>query len=203
MSLSGDSFDVTLENGQPLIKVEGKLFSVLAQRKTVRDMQGNHLFDIEKEVMHVHTTFALKDPNGNKFMEVKSSIKRMLTPFPSFWFHNLKLTLFAVLHSPPHRLQDNGDFYQPADGPAADAPDEGPLHGHDLRDCAPGVGRRRRAHQTQGVQHARSVRTADVPRHRCARRRHGPDRRPVHLHGREEGERRELNLLNECFDTQD
>ena len=91
MSLSGDSFDVTLENGQPLIKVEGKLFSVLAQRKTVRDMQGNHLFDIEKEVMHVHTTFALKDPNGNKFMEVKSSIKRM-SYLPLFWFFFFRFT---------------------------------------------------------------------------------------------------------------
>ncbi|KAF4340873.1 LURP-one-related 10 [Fusarium beomiforme] len=74
MSLTGDSFDIKLANGQPILKVEGKVMSI-SGRKKVFDMNGNHLFSIVKEHLHIHTTFAVEDPQGVKLMEVKSSFK--------------------------------------------------------------------------------------------------------------------------------
>lgn len=71
LSLTGDSFSIKLANGTPLFQVEGKVMSI-SGRKTFRDMAGNHLFDICKEHFHIHTTFAVKDPNDQKIMEVKS-----------------------------------------------------------------------------------------------------------------------------------
>ncbi|KAF9770173.1 hypothetical protein IL306_012312 [Fusarium sp. DS 682] len=73
MSLTGDSFDIKLANGQPIFKVEGKVMSI-SGRKKVFDMNGNHLFSIVKEHLHIHTTFAVEDPQGVKLMEVKSII---------------------------------------------------------------------------------------------------------------------------------
>lgn len=75
LSLTGDSFSIKLANGTPILQVEGKVFS-LGGRKKVRDMAGNHLFDIKKEHLHIHTTFAILDPQGTKIMEVKSSFAR-------------------------------------------------------------------------------------------------------------------------------
>jgi len=75
MSLTGDSFSIKKANGEPILQVEGKVFS-LGGRKKVRDMAGNHLFDIKKELMHIHTTFAIERPGGEKIMEVKSSFQR-------------------------------------------------------------------------------------------------------------------------------
>lgn len=80
MSLTGDSFDIKLANGQPILKVEGKVMSI-SGRKKVFDMQGNHLFSIVKELLHIHATYAVEDPQGVKIMEVKSSFKRK-SPFP-------------------------------------------------------------------------------------------------------------------------
>ncbi|KAG5663261.1 hypothetical protein KAF25_001197 [Fusarium avenaceum] len=74
MSLTGDSFDIKLANGQPILKVEGKVMSI-SGRKKVFDMNGNHLFSIAKEHLHIHTTYAVEDPNGVKIMEVKNSFK--------------------------------------------------------------------------------------------------------------------------------
>jgi uncharacterized protein YxjI len=71
LSLTGDSFSIKLANGTPLFQVEGKVMSI-SGRKTLRDMAGNHLFDIQKEHLHIHTTFAIKDPQDRKIMEVKS-----------------------------------------------------------------------------------------------------------------------------------
>ncbi|KAF2464460.1 uncharacterized protein BDR25DRAFT_307181 [Lindgomyces ingoldianus] len=71
LSLTGDSFSIKLANGTPILQVEGKILSI-SGRKTVRDMQGKHLFDIVKEHFHIHTTFAVKDPSDRKIMEVKS-----------------------------------------------------------------------------------------------------------------------------------
>lgn len=76
MSLTGDSFDIKLINGQPIFKIKGRKMSV-SGRKTVTDMQENHLFDIVKELMHIHTTFAAENPAGEKILEVKSSFKLM------------------------------------------------------------------------------------------------------------------------------
>jgi uncharacterized protein YxjI len=74
MSLTGDSFDIKLANGQPILKVEGKVMSI-SGRKKVYDMNGNHLFSIAKEHLHIHATYAVEDPNGVKIMEVKNSFK--------------------------------------------------------------------------------------------------------------------------------
>lgn len=74
LSLSGDSFDVLLANGQPLLKVKGKFFT-LGSRKSVYDTNGTHLFDIYRELMHLHTTYVLEDPKGNKFFELKNNIQ--------------------------------------------------------------------------------------------------------------------------------
>ncbi|KAF4970757.1 hypothetical protein FSARC_2270 [Fusarium sarcochroum] len=76
LSLTGDSFDIKLANGQPILKVEGKVMSI-SGRKKVFDMQGNHLFSIVKELLHIHATYAVEDPQGQKLMEVKNSFKLM------------------------------------------------------------------------------------------------------------------------------
>lgn len=75
MSLSGDSFEIKLMNGQPIFRVQGKVMSI-SDRKSVYDMANNHLFDIVKEHFHIHSTYACEDPKGNKFFEVKSGFKR-------------------------------------------------------------------------------------------------------------------------------
>lgn len=74
LSLTGDSFSIKMEDGTPILQVEGKVMSI-SGRKKVSDMAGNHLFDIIKEHLHIHTTFAVEDPKGQKLMEVKSSFK--------------------------------------------------------------------------------------------------------------------------------
>ena len=75
LSLTGDSFDIKLMNGQPIFRVQGKVMSI-SGRKSVFDMANNHLFDIVKEHFHLHSTYACEDPKGNKFFEVKSGFKR-------------------------------------------------------------------------------------------------------------------------------
>lgn len=72
MSLSGDSFEIKLASGQPVLQVRGSVMSI-SGRKSVYDMANTHLFDIVKEHLHVHTTFAAKDPQGKKFLEVRNS----------------------------------------------------------------------------------------------------------------------------------
>ncbi|KAF2651216.1 hypothetical protein K491DRAFT_682318 [Lophiostoma macrostomum CBS 122681] len=74
LSITGDSFSIKTVGGIPLFQVEGKVMS-LSGRKKVRDMQGNHLFDICKEHFHIHTTFAIKGPDDKKIMQVKSKFK--------------------------------------------------------------------------------------------------------------------------------
>lgn len=81
MSLTGDSFSIKLANGTPLFQVEGRVMSI-SGRKTVRDMAGNHMFDIVREHLHIHTTFAIENPQGQKIMEVKSKFQRE-SPFHS------------------------------------------------------------------------------------------------------------------------
>ena len=74
LSLTGDSFSIKTADGTPILQVEGKLMSI-SGRKKVSDMAGNHLFDIVKEHFHIHTTYAVEDPQGQKLMEVKNSFK--------------------------------------------------------------------------------------------------------------------------------
>lgn len=79
MSLTGDSFEIKMANGQPILRVEGKVMSI-SGRKSVYDMSNNHLFDIVKEHLHIHSTFAIENPQKQKIMEVKSSFKRETNP---------------------------------------------------------------------------------------------------------------------------
>ncbi|CAI7653177.1 unnamed protein product [Penicillium pancosmium] len=73
-SLTGDSFEIKFDNGAPFLKVTGAWPS-FSGRKKVEDMRGNHLFDICKEHMHIHTTYVMKEPDGNTICEVKNSHK--------------------------------------------------------------------------------------------------------------------------------
>jgi uncharacterized protein YxjI len=93
MSLTGDSFEIKLASGHPLLKVQGKVMSI-SGRKTVTDMANNHLFDIVKEHLHIHTTFAAQNAQGQKILEVKSSFAcKLRTPLggtpPSLPSHQL------------------------------------------------------------------------------------------------------------------
>ncbi len=78
-SLTGDSFDVQNTSGQSILKIKGRKMSI-SGRKTVTDMNDHHLYDIVKEHMHIHSTYAAEDPNGTKILEVKSHFKRMCLP---------------------------------------------------------------------------------------------------------------------------
>ncbi|KAL3488019.1 tubby C-terminal-like domain-containing protein [Aspergillus germanicus] len=75
-SFSGDSFEIKLldDAATPLLKVDGAVFS-LSGRKRVEDMHGNHLYDLRKEHMHLHTTYVMEDAAGTKICEVRSSYK--------------------------------------------------------------------------------------------------------------------------------
>jgi hypothetical protein len=74
-----DSFDINDINGHPVLRVKGHLAS-LHGRKSVYNLRDQHLFDISKELMHIHATFAVEDPGQRKLMEVKSSFARTLLP---------------------------------------------------------------------------------------------------------------------------
>lgn len=94
LSLTGDSFDVKLANGQPIFKVKGKLMSI-SGRKAVTDTSNNHLFDIVKEHLHIHSTYAAESPDGKKILQVKSGINRA---FSSYIFDTsfINLCLFIM-----------------------------------------------------------------------------------------------------------
>lgn len=75
MSLSGDSFDITNAAGQKFMKIQGKHMT-LSGRKSVYDMNNNHLYDLVKGHFHIHSTYTAEDPQGKKILEIKSSFKR-------------------------------------------------------------------------------------------------------------------------------
>lgn len=91
LSLTGDSFDISLANGQPIFKVDGRTWSARG-KKSMYDTQGNHLMDISKEIMHIHDTYVAKDPSGNKFLEIKNSLSCKLYSF--LLFHSSKMCTF-------------------------------------------------------------------------------------------------------------
>lgn len=74
LSVSGDSFDIKLANGETLLKVHGAWVS-LSGRKKVEDAHGKHLFDIVKEHLHIHSTYAIEDAHRKKICEIKSNLK--------------------------------------------------------------------------------------------------------------------------------
>ncbi|OAA55542.1 DUF567 domain containing protein [Niveomyces insectorum RCEF 264] len=73
LSLSGDSYEIRLANGQPLLNVVGKVLTIKG-RKSVYDMGGRHLFDIRQELLHLHPTYVLVDPQGNKIFTLRNRI---------------------------------------------------------------------------------------------------------------------------------
>lgn len=84
LSLSGDSFNITLANGTPLLKVQGKVFS-FRQRKAVSDVAGNHLCTIRSKASSlIRQTYWVEDPSEKFIMEVKfSASKCMACPMPT------------------------------------------------------------------------------------------------------------------------
>lgn len=84
MSLSGGSADITLlgagpSGGAPLFRVDGKTMSLKGRRSVTDAATNAPLFDIVKEHMHLHATYAAVDPSGTKLLEVKSHFSRTLT----------------------------------------------------------------------------------------------------------------------------
>jgi len=73
LSFSGDSFEIKLLGGDPILRVHGKWLTI-SGRKKVTDANGKHLFDIVKEHLHLFTTYAAEDPHGKKILEVKSDL---------------------------------------------------------------------------------------------------------------------------------
>ncbi|CAI7669202.1 hypothetical protein PCG10_007816 [Penicillium crustosum] len=73
LSVSGDSFEIKLANGEPFLKVHGAWVS-FSGRKKVEDAHGKHLFDIVKELLHIHSTYAIEDTHRKKICEVKSNL---------------------------------------------------------------------------------------------------------------------------------
>ncbi|KAJ5884865.1 hypothetical protein N7495_009375 [Penicillium taxi] len=73
LSVTGDSFEVKNASGTTVLKVHGAWIS-LSGRKKVDDANGKHLFDIVKEHLHLHATYAIEDPHRNKVCEVKSNL---------------------------------------------------------------------------------------------------------------------------------
>jgi hypothetical protein len=83
MSLSGDSFTVTNAAGLPFLKIKGHHVTI-SGRKSVYDMQDHHLYDLVKELLHLHATYAAEDPSGKKILSVRSSFQRkqsIVSPF--------------------------------------------------------------------------------------------------------------------------
>ena len=133
LSLSGDSFDVKLASGQPIFQIKAKHMSV-SGRKSVFDMAGNHLFDLVKEHLHIHSTFAAQAPDGRKLLEVKSSLS-CEWPFPCR-FHRLSLLSFArsrftvwLTTASSDWLQSHRNVYVPQDRQHCFLEDEGELAG--------------------------------------------------------------------------
>jgi len=87
LSLSRDSFDVTNTHGIPFMKIKGRHMSI-SGRKSVYDMAGNHMYDIVKEHLHLHSTYVAEDPNKNKILTIKSSFKRECSTFQTPALHN-------------------------------------------------------------------------------------------------------------------
>lgn len=81
LSLTGDSFRVSLIDGTPLLKVQGKFFS-FRQRKEVHDMSDRHLFTIRSKASSlIRSAYWVEDPSDKFLMEVKfSASKSMETP---------------------------------------------------------------------------------------------------------------------------
>ncbi|KAI0884135.1 DUF567-domain-containing protein [Annulohypoxylon maeteangense] len=74
MSLSGNSFDITLANGQPIFKVKGESMT-LSNRMNVMDTAGNLQFCIRKKHIAIHTTYYAENAKGDEIFEVQSKFR--------------------------------------------------------------------------------------------------------------------------------
>ncbi|KAF7503100.1 hypothetical protein GJ744_004309 [Endocarpon pusillum] len=70
LSLSGDSFSIKTLDGRDMLQVKGEAFS-LSGRKTVMDMQGNHIFTIRKEHFSFPRAYYAEDAQGKRFFELQ------------------------------------------------------------------------------------------------------------------------------------
>ncbi|KAF4420236.1 DUF567 domain [Fusarium acutatum] len=100
-SFTGDDFEVRHVNGQPILKVKGKVMSV-SGRKMVYDMRGNHLFSIVREHFHFHTTYAVEDPQRTKLVNVRSSFRL---------FGSRATTTFNSIDGSAEVLEMNGSWH--------------------------------------------------------------------------------------------
>ena len=99
LSLSGDSFSIKLLSGVPLLQVKGSIMSI-SGRKSMYDMAGGHMFDIQKELLHIHATFAGVTPQGQKILEVKSKFARKFVALSfHICFHSAFFLYFRFLFS--------------------------------------------------------------------------------------------------------
>lgn len=73
LSLSGNSFDIQLANGQPIFKVKGEWS--WSDRTNVMDMTGNLLYCVRKRHLTWHTTFCVENANGEEIFEVQARTK--------------------------------------------------------------------------------------------------------------------------------
>ncbi|KAK6951623.1 hypothetical protein Daesc_006145 [Daldinia eschscholtzii] len=99
-SLSGNSFDVRLFNGQPILKVNGESLS-LSGRTNVTDVNGNFLFCIRKKHFTIHTIYYAENANGEEIFEVRSKFKLIGSKF---------IATFTSASGQQEELVMKGDF---------------------------------------------------------------------------------------------
>lgn len=68
-----DSFYITNAQGQPVLNVRGSHMTV-SGRKSVFDLNGNHLYDMVKQHLTLHTTFVAED-GGGEFLHIQSNLQ--------------------------------------------------------------------------------------------------------------------------------
>ncbi|XP_044721722.1 LURP-one-related domain-containing protein [Hirsutella rhossiliensis] len=103
LSLSGDSFDIKLANGQPLFLVQGQHLATPG-RKSVLDTSGNHIFDVVKEKLHMHDTYVIQGPQGNNLFSIRNSLLKFMgskatAEFQSYLGQTEKLTIRGRLRA--------------------------------------------------------------------------------------------------------
>lgn len=78
LSWSGDDFTISLADGRPLIRVDGKAFSFQG-RKLFKRMDGSPLFTLRRKQMAWMPTFYAKlDDGGSHLFDVKFHFKSKL-----------------------------------------------------------------------------------------------------------------------------
>ena len=68
LSLTGDSFRVETLDSRGVLQIKGRILS-LSGRKSIIDMQGNHVFDIRKKHTAILPSFCAESPHGKTFFK--------------------------------------------------------------------------------------------------------------------------------------